>query len=274
MTDINYSEEIQQFRDTRDERLKTNPQSWLALIGLFLLDEGDNSFGADDNNKIVLTNCGQPHCGSFFLINGNVTIKSRPELNLTVNGQTPESSCLHTDHDEETDLVRVGSLTMMILLRGKDHYLRVWDQESPGINKFDGLKYYPIDSKYRIVASFLPYIPLKTIIIQDVIGTEYNGHLAGEAHFYLNGTDCRLVAEESGEELLFSFTDETRRDATYPGGRYLMAKIPKDNQVTLDFNRAVNWPCAYTAYATCPLPPAENRLPIRIEAGEMRYQEH
>jgi uncharacterized protein (DUF1684 family) len=274
MTDTRYSDEVQQFRDARDERLKTNPQSWLALIGLFRLAEGENTFGADEKNKIVLTNCGQPHCGSFVLDSGNVTLISRSECNLTVNDFTPGPRILHTDHDEETDLIRVGRLTMMILLRGKDHYLRIWDRESPAIIEFTGLKHFPIKPEYRIVANFLTYVPLKVIKIQDVIGTEFDGHLAGEAHFNLNGNDCRLVAEESGEELLFSFTDETRNDSTYPGGRYLVTKMPKDGQVILDFNRAVNWPCAYTAYATCPLPPAENKLPVRIEAGEMRYQEH
>ena len=274
MTDVNYFGEIQQFREARDERLKTNPQTWLALIGLFRLDEGDNFFGADDNNKIVLAKCGQRQCGSFSLKNGSITLIPNPETQIKVNDLPPEPRNLRTDQDEDTDLIRVGSLTMMILLRGKDHYLRIWDRESPGITDFKGLKYYSINSEYRIAATFLPYVPLKVIKIQDVIGTEYDGHLVGEARFNLNGTDCRLVAEKSGDELLFSFTDETRKDTTYPGGRYLMAKMPEDGQVTLDFNRAVNWPCAYTAFATCPLPPAENQLPIRIEAGEMRFQEH
>ncbi|MBN2258351.1 MAG: DUF1684 domain-containing protein, partial [Anaerolineaceae bacterium] len=98
--------------------------------------------------------------------------------------------------------------------------------------------------------------------------------LAGEIHFTLEGVDCRLVAEDSGNELLFSFTDLTRADVTYPGGRFLTVEKPRDNRVVLDFNLAVNWPCAYTDFATCPLPPTENHLPVRIEAGEMRYRDH
>jgi uncharacterized protein (DUF1684 family) len=274
MTNNDYSAGIQRFRDARNERLKTNPQSWLALSGLFRLEDGDNPFGADSENKIVLAQCEAAHCGSFHLDNGQVTLISQPGTNLTVNDLPPETRNLHSDHDEGTDLIRIGNLTMMILLRGKDHYLRVWDRESKAIVNFTGLKYYPIKPEFRITAKFVAYEPPKIIKIQYVIGTEYDGYLAGEAHFNLNGVDCRLVAEADGDELLFSFTDETRRDTTYAGGRNLTAEKPRDNQVILDFNLAVNWPCAYTPFATCPLPPSENRLPVRIEAGEMRYEEH
>ena len=274
MIKTDYFKEIQHLRDVREKRLKNNPQSWLALIGLFRLEEGDNPFGEADDNKIVLAGSGLARCGSFHLENGQITLKSRPELNLTVNDLAPEPRNLQTDHDKETDLIKTGSLTMMILQRGKNHYLRVWDRESPAVANFTGLKYYPIQPEYRVAAEFIPYDPPLTIKIQDVIGIEHDGNLAGEVHFDLHGITCRLVAESSEDELLFNFTDETRKDTTYPGGRYLMADKPKEGQVILDFNRATNWPCAYTAFATCPFPPVENRLPVRIEAGEMRYKDH
>jgi uncharacterized protein (DUF1684 family) len=274
MTDSSYLDEIQNLRSTRDERLKTNPQSWLALIGLFRLESGDNLFGAEATNKIVLAKCGEAHCGSYHLENGSVRLLSEPNSCVTVNNLPPKPRKLQTDHDEDTDLIRVGSLVMMVLERGEDHYLRVWDKGASAVSHFNGLRYFPINPAYRITAMFVTYDPPKPVKIQDVIGGENDGFLAGEAHFNLHGVDCHLVAEEDGDDLLFSFTDLTSKDTTYPGGRYLITDKPQEDRVILDFNRAVNWPCAYTAFATCPLPLAENRLTVRIEAGEMRYSEH
>ena len=120
MTDNSYIEEIQNLRSARDTRLKTNPQSWLALIGLFRLETGDNHFGAETTNKIVLANCGEAHCGSFHLENGSVRLRRAPNSYITVNNLPPEPTKIQTDHDEETDLIHVGSLVMMILERGDD----------------------------------------------------------------------------------------------------------------------------------------------------------
>jgi uncharacterized protein (DUF1684 family) len=271
---INYIEEIKKYRKARDKRLKTSPQSWLSLVGLFKLEPGDNPFGMSMTNKIVLTQCGQMHCGSFHLENKVVSLIPQTDSSLTVNDLPPEPCALHTDQDGEPDLICIGSLTMMVLLRGNDYYLRVWDKDSPAFTTFIGLKYFPVDPGFRIEAEFEIYDPPKAIKIPDVLGIEHNSFLVGEAHFILKGINCRLVAEENSEGLLFSFTDETRKDLTYPGGRYITSEKPGSGRVTLDFNMAVNWPCAYTVYATCPLPPVENRLPVRIEAGEMRYSEH
>jgi uncharacterized protein (DUF1684 family) len=274
MTDYCYIQGIQGIRKARDERLKNSPQSWLALVGLFRLEPGNNTFGTDSSNKIVLPMCDDTCRGSFHLENGAVRLIAQTAANLTVNEVPLEPRNLRTDQDEETDLIRAGSLALMVLLRGDDYYLRVWDKNAPAVMHFTGLKYYLVKPEYRITADFMAYDTHKSIRIRDVIGGEHDGYLAGEAHFTMHGTDCCLVAEDDGDELLFSFTDETRQDTTYPGGRYISSKKPKNGRVILDFNMAVNWPCAYSPYATCPLPPAENRLPVRIEAGEMRFKEH
>lgn len=274
MIDTSYIEQILRLRAARDQRMRDNPQSWLALIGLFHLEEGENPFGADDSNKVTLEKCKQACCGSFHLENGNISLLPSLNSNITINDLKPESRYLRTDRDEKPDMIQVDSLTMMVLLRGQDYYLRVWDAESQEVRSFSGLKYFPVNPDYQISAKLIIYETPKGIKIQDVIGTVYDGRLFGEAHFTLNGFTCTLVAQEDDDELIFSFTDKTREDLTYPGGRFITVKKPKNDQVILDFNLALNWPCAYTAFATCPLPPAENRLPVRIEAGEMRYKVH
>lgn len=97
--------------------------------------------------------------------------------------------------------------------------------------------------------------------------------MLGEVHFNLDGKDLVLQVEDAEDEGLISFVDETRKDLTYPGGRLLTLPKPLIETFRLDFNAALNWPCAYTPWATCPLPPKENFLPVRIEAGEMRYHD-
>ena len=274
MSNSPYTQTILDFRKARDERVKTNPQNWLALIGLFRLDEGENHFGTEPTNKIVLPEFTQKHCGSFHKKAGDISVQPLPDSNLTVNGLIPEARTLRTDRDEDPDRIEIGPLIMMILQRGENYYLRVWNKEAVALKTFTGYRYFPIKPDYRIIARFLRYDPPRTIRILDAIGTEYDNYFFGEAHFSLHGVDCSLVAEGEmdGDELLFSFKDPTGKDLTYPGGRFLTTPKPENDQIILDFNQALNWPCAYTAFATCPLPPSENHLAVRIEAGEMRYQ--
>jgi hypothetical protein len=273
MPDINYYERILRIRKTRDNRMKTNPYSWLALIGLFRLEEGDNEFGAGNTNKIILPEFTQERCGSIYLENAKISLFPSSDSILMINKKPAEPCFLNTDRDEDPDIIEAGSLMMMILKRGEDLYLRVWNKDSVVLKGFKGLKYFPVNHDYQIKAKFITYNPPKAIRILDVIGTECDSQLFGEAHFVLDGNDCILVAEEDGDELLFNFTDKTRDDLTYPGGRFLTTIKPVKDCVILDFNLAVNWPCAYTPFATCPLPPKENHLPVRIEAGEMRYKD-
>jgi hypothetical protein len=274
MTNPTYLEQMISIREDRSKRLKDNPVGWFSLIGLFRLEEGDNPFGAGDDNKIVLTEFSLERCGAFRLENSKTTLIPFPGVELTINQMPAKKQQLHTDLDKEPDRIEMGSLTMMVIQRGEKFYLRVWDRDSKALKEFNGLNYFPIDPEYRLNARFVTYDPPREITILDVIGTEYEGHLYGEARFTLNGVDCALVAEEDGDELVFSFTDETRADLTYPGGRLLVTSKPENECVILDFNLAVNWPCAYTSFATCPLPPKANHLTVRIEAGEMRYTGH
>jgi len=272
MNDTGYLERILSLRDERNNRMKTNPLSWFALIGLFRLEEGENPFGADSTNKIILPEFIQERCGSFNLANGNISLIPLPNSNFMINAKSLEIRFLRNDRDEEPDKIEISSLTMMILRRGENYYLRVWDKDSEAVKNFTRLKFFPVKPEYQINARFILYDPPRTIKIMDAIGTDSESHLFGEAQFALDGSDCSLVAEEAGDELLLSFTDKTSSDTTYPGGRFLTAAKPKNDCVILDFNQALNWPCAYTAFATCPLPPNANHLPVRIEAGEMRYQ--
>lgn len=266
------SEIILQSRKDRDDRVLKNPRHWLALAGLFMLEEGDNPFGSADANKIVLPGFPLPHCGNLLLKNGQISLTEAAE-GVLLNNQKAELRPLKADIDGDPDLIEAGPIHLMVIRRGGKALLRAWDVASPALKDFKGFKYFPINPDLCLKAVFLPYDPPKTFTVTDVIGTQYESSMLGEVHFKLNGQDHVLQVEDAEDEGLISFMDETRKDLTYPGGRHLTLPKPLSENLTLDFNTALNWPCAYTAWATCSLPPKENLLPVRIEAGEMRYHD-
>ncbi len=272
MTEKTPLETLLQSRKERDERVKTNPRHWLALAGLFWLEEGDNPFGSADSNKIVLPGFPHPRSGCLRLENGQVCLTEAAE-GVLLNRQTAELRILKADADGDPDLVEAGPIHLMVINRGGKAMLRAWDVDSPSLKAFKGFKYFPVNPAFNVEASFIPYDPPRIFTVTDVIGSQHESSMLGEVHFNLDGKDLVLQVEDAEDEGLISFVDETRKDLTYPGGRLLTLPKPLIETFRLDFNAALNWPCAYTPWATCPLPPKENFLPVRIEAGEMRYHD-
>lgn len=268
-----YEETITNIRAARNLKTASDPLHWLNLAGLFWLEEGENPFGSDSANKIVLPEFPYANCGTFRLKDGLVTLHPTKSASITINDAAPETRPLLTDREKAPDLISIGSLTMKIIIRGGVPLVRIWDRESPAGRNFTGFHYYPAKPEYRITAKYVRYDPPKPIKVMEAIGTEIDSFLLGQAQFTLNGTDCTLEAEKSGEELLFNFTDGTSKDTTYGGGRKFYLPKPEGDEIILDFNLTENWPCAYTPYATCPIPSKENRLPIKVEAGELKYHE-
>jgi uncharacterized protein (DUF1684 family) len=167
----------------------------------------------------------------------------------------------------------------VVLSRGDRYALRVKDANSPTRASFHGLNWYAPDAHFRVQAKWIPFTPARTEKIPTVIGTTLNLPAPGIAEFTLDGKTMRLepvLENPDGQELFFILRDQTRYDTTYEAARFLHTGLPdhglsKPGTLTLDFNRLENPPCAYTAYATCPLPPEGNRLLVRLEAGEKRY---
>jgi uncharacterized protein (DUF1684 family) len=267
-----YTQSILEERAERDRRLIANPLNWLALCGLFPLVEGENTFGSDPSNSIVLPNFPAAQTGVLTLTSGRVSLTKIAD-SVTVNGKAPEPRPLRSDQEGEPDDIQAGSITLRIIGRGGQWLVRTWDRESPAVRDFKGLHWFPVNPNFCITGSFTAYDPPLTRRTYDAIGNEHETAFSGWVDFSVDGVSCRLEAEDAGDELLLNFTDQTKNDTTYPGGRYLVLPKPPGSEVTLDFNRAINWPCAYTSFATCPLPPFENRLAVRIEAGEKRFHD-
>ena len=267
----NYTEYVNQTRKQREESFASNPLSWLNLVGLFWLEEGENTFGSSAEAKISMPQFPQPICGHFLFKNGKVTV--HPKANMTMNGGAMETRPLFTDKDAQADLLEIGTLTMKIIIRGENTLVRVWDREAENKRGFKGFKYYPANPAYKVTAKYIRYDPPKPTIRIEGIGTEVPTFFMGQAQFTLNGVECRLEAEQSGDELLFNFKDGTNSDTTYGGGRRFYLPPPEGDEIVLDFNLTDNWPCAYTPFATCPIPPKENKLNVRVEAGEKKFKE-
>lgn len=272
MTDKSYIDSIAQERKAREARMTAHPRNWLSLVGLFWLEEGNNTFGCGTENKIYLSALPDEYCGSLRLENGNACLIEATE-NVTLNGQPAEKRLLSADTDDQPDLIEAGSISMMVIRRGEHTLLRAWDRDARAVKDFKGLNYFAVDECWCLPARFIPYDPPKTITIHDAIGGQREGAILGRVLFALNDIEYSLEVEDADDEGLISFVDQTKKDTTYPGGRYITLPKPINEQVILDFNQAANWPCAYTSFATCPLPPLANHLPIRIEAGEKRYHD-
>lgn len=270
-----YEEKIMTSRAERETRLRENERSWLALSGLYWLEEGNNTFGSDASNDIQLDSPSVPaQAGVFQYRNDLVTLKVTEGVEMESNGSPVKVKILRNDKDEHPDYLELGNLIILVIQRGQNCLIRVWDKNTPNRKSFTGLKHYPINPDYRVTARFVPYDPPRVMKIRDVIGEEYEVEFPGFAIFTLGGKECRLEAEKSDEGLFFNFYDPTNGNGSYPGGRFIAVDPPTDRELVIDFNMAYNPPCAYTDYATCPLPPSQNRLPVRIPAGEMIYRHH
>jgi uncharacterized protein (DUF1684 family) len=179
-----------------------------------------------------------------------------------------------SDADGRPDLVQSGDFTMFVIKRGPKHAVRLRDLHSPMRQQFHGLRWYAVKEKYRVVGRFVPYHQPQKIAITNVLGQSEYEQSPGYVTFRLMGHSYRLDPVTEGNQLFFIFRDLTSTHTTYGAGRFLYSDPAREGKVILDFNKAENPPCAFTPYATCPLPPKQNRLPARIEAGEMRYGNH
>ena len=267
-----YRREIEAWRHARAQRL-TADGGWLTVAGLFWLAPGTNRFGADKANDIVLPDhSSPPRAGSFVLEAGRVRVEVAPGAAVTLAGQPVRKRDLHTDAGGAVaDVLQLGALTMQVIDRGGRVGIRLKDMRAPARRDFKGLTWYPIKPEYRVTARFTAPARPTTIAVPNVLGGTETLPSPGSAHFELHGKPLRLdaVIEPGETQLFFILRDATAGKTTYGAGRFLYADPPVDGRVVLDFNKAYSPPCAFTRYATCPLPPASNRLPVAIEAGEL-----
>jgi uncharacterized protein (DUF1684 family) len=272
-----HEKEILAWRQQRVSKLKSD-EGWLVLAGLFFLEEGANRFGSAADDPVALPAHSAPgHAGVLELHAGKVTIAPAPGTTLTIAGKAIGKQELRSDTPGPADVVALGDLRFFIIERDGRLAVRLRDLRNPRRSHFPGIDYFPIRPEYRIDARFVPHPggATPTIKITNVLGKLSDMKSPGKLLFELDGQRLSLDAvqdEPTDTRLFILFRDQTAGKETYGAGRFLYSEgLPKDGHVILDFNKAYNPPCALTPFATCPLPPPQNRLPLRIEAGEKNF---
>jgi uncharacterized protein (DUF1684 family) len=236
-----YAAELAKWRARKEADLKSDG-GWLTVTGLFWLKEGQNR--VDSAPGVFELHAGK----TMYRDDGGRAIEMKADSKVIA-----------------------GSRTYTVVERAGRYGVRLKDTASKLRSGFTGMHWFPARESYRVTARFVSYPQPKTLAIPNVLGSVYPTPSPGYALFRINGQEFRLepVIEEGDKELFFIFRDQTAGKETYGAGRFLYTALPRDGKIELDFNKAENPPCAFTPYATCPLPPKQNILPVRIEAGEM-----
>lgn len=253
-----YRDSIHEWQQKRDAGLRS-PNSWLTLVGLFWLKPGENTIGSADSNDFVLPkDSAAAHVGVLKLQGDKIMFTA------------PDGASRVLSYDEDKpDEVRSGSVSFYIIKRGDRFAVRAKDSASPVLKKFTGMKYFPINPALHLDATFIP--DRKIVPILNILGETEKQESPGIVEFTYRGERYHLRPIYEGKTLFFLFKDPTNKTETYQAGRMLNTPLPENGKVDLDFNRSYNPPCTFTLYATCPLPPKENALPFRVDAGELRY---
>jgi uncharacterized protein len=269
-----YINSVHQWHKNRIARLKSQT-GWLNLVGLYWLKEGENNFGSAQDNDIVFPSNTPEHIGVFVLNSNTVTAVINPGVKVYTDSTLVSNVKLKDDLSGSPTVLRYGSSRWVIINRNGKFGVRLRDLNAPLVKNFKGIETYPVNEKWRVEAKFEPYSSPKVIAIPNIIGSIEKDTVEGKLSFTLEGKKYTLTPVSEGNEFFIIFADETNGNETYGAGRFLYADKPDSTGKTiLDFNKAYNPPCAFTSYATCPLPPKQNYLHLKITAGEKKYGNH
>src|SRR5580765_3798930 len=272
-----YRAEIERFRQAREAKL-TSDTGWLTIAGLHFLTQPETTVGSGAANDVVLPGGTPTRVGAFVLAkDGHVSVRLEPGVDVSLlDGKTFSGGPIKSDGEGPPDRLVLGDVQVWVHQSGERPAIRVRDKNNPLRKDFTGMKWYPVSETYRVEGTFEQFDKPQELKIPNMLGDIDTMSVPGHVRFTLNGKEHNMLAVvENDTEFWFIFRDLTSGDTTYPAARFLYTSRPDANgKVTLDFNRAENPPCAFNAYATCPLPPPDNRMQVRVEAGEKIYQRH
>lgn len=271
-----YIADVQSWRKKREHELRA-PDGWLALVGLFELSEGEQTIGSDDACDVVLPKSAPARLGTIGFADNRATLHIASDAPVLVDGaRANETIARLTDNGEGTPtLITIGTVSFFVHKYGAHYGIRIKDSTSPTLQIFAGLSWFEVQPGYRVRGKFVPHHAPHALQVGTTVGTmtEYNS--PGAVEFTLHGQQLRLLATgRTGNKLSLIFRDATSGIDTYPAVRFLTVEVDDANNADIDFNKAYNPPCAFTPYATCPLPPRENVLTVSIAAGETYDNAH
>uniref|UniRef100_A0A7V2ZMS0 DUF1684 domain-containing protein n=1 Tax=Ignavibacterium album TaxID=591197 RepID=A0A7V2ZMS0_9BACT len=269
-----YLEEIKKWDQRRIERLKA-PDGWLNLVGRTWLKPGVNKFGSAKDNDVVIESDKVPaYMGEFIFKDSTVIMKVYDGVNIIHNGKPVKEIVMIDDQKKDMTVFEYGTIKWNLIIRGDQYGIRFRDLESPLVKNFKGIDRFPVNEDWKLTAKFEAYNPPKKIFVPNVLGQIEEELSPGAVVFEKDGKQFRIDAIDEGDRLFLIIADETSGEETYGGGRFIYVDKPDSaGNINLDFNKAYNPPCVFTKYATCPLPPEQNYLKLKITAGEKNYGE-
>ena len=273
--DPNYVKEINEWDQKRINRLKAD-DGWLNLVGRFWLKQGESTFGSAKDNDVVVESSKLPeHIGSFIFEDSIVTFRALDGVDVMLGDMSVKEIVLVDDQKNDVTVLQIGSVKFNLIVRDTLYGIRFRDLNSDLVKNFKGVDRFPIDESWKIIAKFEAYNPVKEIDVPNVLGQISKEKSQGAVVFERDGKTHRIDAvDEGGDKLFLIIADQTSGEETYGGGRFIYVSKPDSTgTILLDFNKAYNPPCVFTKYATCPLPPLQNYLKLKIEAGEKVYGE-
>ena len=268
---LKYKAEMEAWHQKRVDRL-LSPIGWVNVRGLFWLKEGINSFGSAKNNDVVFPEGKIADKAGFFILrDSTVTMQVLPDVKIISNGEPVTSLAIFKSDTSKAKELEAGSLRWFVIKRDDKIGVRLRDLETDNLKHFKGINRFDSDLKWRLKAK-LTTPPGKKIEMTNVLGQTYFNTVKGTLTFTIDDKQYQLDAIDEEGKFFIIFGDLTNDKTTYGSGRYLYAAVPQSgDEVILDFNQAINPPCAFTEFATCLLPPKQNILPIEITAGEKNY---
>ena len=270
---ISWEDRVAAWKQIRHDRLE-RPDGWLTLVGLSWLREGENRVGVGTELEVPLPASSSPALlGRIVVAGDRATFFTAPGVEVTSGGVPVQEIVLVSDREGNPTPLVHGSLTLTAIERAGRLAVRTRDSASETLRNFQGLDYYPLDPTWRIAGRFEPAAEVVEVAVPNAVGYDEMIRAPGHVVFEVDGQEIRLLAlDDTGDGRLFLvFGDTTNGTETYGGGRFLYADEPVAGRVEIDFNRSYNPPCVFTPYATCPLPPKGNRLPVAVRAGEKKY---
>jgi len=271
-----YAKQVNDWHQDRIDNL-LGPEDWLKLAGLFKLEEGQHSFGSDSTNDLVFPPKAAPTIGTVTKEDTTVTVQVNNGVVVTHNQDTVSEATMIPGNARLGTVLKHRSLVWYLLDRRGDYYIRLVDEQHPNLAAFDGIERFPINQKWNIKAEFKPFNKPRPITVPDVLNEGMQDTLYGMLEFSIEGKEYRLAPLNhpvKDDKFFIIFGDQTNGESTYGGGRYIYIPTPNEDNITyIDFNKSYNPPCVFTEYATCPLPPTQNKLNIAIPAGEKMFKD-
>lgn len=270
-----YFDEIKKWDARRIERLKAD-DGWLNLVGRTWLKPGENKFGSAKDNDVLIESDKVPdYMGVFVFEDSTVTMKVMDGVEILYDGKPVTEMIMIGDGNKDITVFQYGSIKWNLIVRNELYGIRFRDLESELVKNFSGIERFPVNEDWRINAKFEAYDPPKKISVPNVLGQIDEEPSPGAILFTKDNEIYRLEAVDADDKLWFIFADGTSGEETYGGGRFLYTEKADSNGIVIvDFNKAYNPPCVLTKFATCPLPPKENYISLRITAGEKMWAGH